>query len=334
MSARRGRTRTFIPLSKNRSLSSVSTSCVSSHRIQRASQSTKSYILYLVVNMATEILSFAANTASVFGLYQAADYFKKGAANDVAYAEREYKQTKKFESTEMERDIWQQLSAKINNQILAVTLFFASSFGLAVEGILPSQASSASVVVVLYSTSLALSQVLLIISFSFSYKLQNLVNTFRIQHENKESLRERTRVETFYTKECAKFENCSSGFLVLGVFFLLFASVILTSMRLYYEHSNGASVYAHGGVFTIGFFVVFYILFCINDDAEKTKTGVENQANRKRIREEEERKDQAFRKHAAEAMEEGGVRLPVFAGGEKMVQRVSSFNSSDSEEED
>ena len=224
MSARRGRTRTFIPLSKNRSLSSVSTSCVSSHRIQRASQSTKSYILYLVVNMATEILSFAANTASVFGLYQAADYFKKGAANDVAYAEREYKQTKKFESTEMERDIWQQLSAKINNQILAVTLFFASSFGLAVEGILPSQASSASVVIVLYSTSLALSQVLLIISFSFSYKLQNLVNTFRIQHENKESLRERTRVETFYTKECAKFENCSSGFLVLGVFFLLFAS--------------------------------------------------------------------------------------------------------------
>ena len=113
----------------------------------RKPTASQTHFAHILSNMAAAVVSAVANAASVFGIFQASRHFKEGVAEEVAYAERDYEQTKVFENTEMERDIWSQLSAKINNQLLAVTLFFGSSFGLAVEGVLPAKASSAHTVV-------------------------------------------------------------------------------------------------------------------------------------------------------------------------------------------
>ena len=245
--------------------------------------------------MAAAVVSAVANAASVFGIFQASRHFKESVAEEVAYAERDYQQTKVFENTEMERDIWSQLSAKINNQLLAVTLFIGSSFGQAVEGVIPSEATSAYTAVWCFSVALALSQVLLVISFVFAYKNQALVNTFRNpRYAGKEHRIEKTLVEDFYNAECKQFETCSGFFLFLGVGFLMLSSGILICLRFYFQHSNQASAFTYIVSCGLGFVVTLILVCKINVDAEKTRTGVEFKRLRKKYQDDTQKIDKEF----------------------------------------
>ena len=240
------------------------------------------------------------------GLGQSQRLFEQQLKFDSSIANRDFAQDRKFESKEMDRDTWGHYAQKLQTMLLMESLFFASSFGLSIEGTLPESANDEVVFGFLYSFCLSSSQVFLLLSMVFSFKIQNLVSTYRIlppirsqqgwlansMDDPNASLRgkshidpctggarrmyrarrfRRTRIDRFYRAECQKIERYSILLLILGVCLLAAAGAVLCCLRFVYNNHQNLSSYTYAVVYTVGAFGGLSVLKSVKSDALNTK---------------------------------------------------------------
>ena len=102
------------------------------------------------------------------GLGQSQKLFEQQLKFEYDLSNRDFVQGRKFESKEMDRDTWGQYAQKLQTMLLIESLFFASSFGLSIEGTLPENANHEALWGFLYSFCLSTSQVCLLLSMIYA----------------------------------------------------------------------------------------------------------------------------------------------------------------------